>query len=202
VIATAAEPVSRAPGRPRSSEADDAILEAAIELFAETGFEGLTVEAVAARAGVGKATVYRRYSCKVELVAAACKAYADLGGESPDTGRLRTDLRALLGTLVRMLTTTAVGRVMPTLVADKVRVPELAAEQRALVREKRRRHRTVVERAVGRGELRPDVDPELVIDAVVGPVFYRFLVSDAPLTDAYLDSLADAVVRAFAPTDA
>ncbi|HEX3454252.1 MAG TPA: TetR/AcrR family transcriptional regulator, partial [Gaiellaceae bacterium] len=171
---TAAEAGTRAPGRPRSTEADDAILEAAIELFAETGFEGLTVEAVAARAGVGKATVYRRYSCKVELVAAACRAYADLGGESPDTGTLRDDLRALLGTLVDMLTDSPVGRVMPTLVADKARIPELAAEQRALVREKRRHHRAVMERAVGRGELRPDVDPELVIAAVVGPVFYRF----------------------------
>jgi AcrR family transcriptional regulator len=199
VSATAVD-AARAPGRPRSTEADDAILEAAIELFAETGFEGLSVEAVAARAGVGKSTVYRRYSCKVELVAAACRAYADLGSEPPDTGSLRADLRALTATLVRVLTTTPVGRVIPTLVADQARIPELAAEQRALVQEKRRRHRTVVERAVGRGELRDDVDPELVIDAVVGPVFYRFLVSGALLDDPYLDALVDSVVRAYAPT--
>jgi AcrR family transcriptional regulator len=199
VIATTAEPVTRAPGRPRSAEADDAILEAAIELFAETGFDGLTVEAVAARAGVGKATVYRRYSCKVELVAAACRASADLGSESPDTGSLRTDLRALLDTLVRVLTSSPVGRVMPMLLADKARIPELAAEQRTLVHEKRRRHRAVIERAVARGELRTDVDPELVIDALVGPVFYRFLVSGAPLDEAFVDAMVDAVAHAFAP---
>lgn len=199
MTATAETDGPRAPGRPRSAEADDAILEAAFEQLAETGFEGLSIEAVAARAGVGKATVYRRYSCKVELVAAACRAHADLGSEGPDTGSLRTDLRAVLGTLAHVLTATPVGRVMPTLVADKVRVPALDAEQRAIVREKRRRHRAVIDRAVARGELAHDADPELVIDACVGPVFYRFLVSGADLDDAYLDALVDAVVRAFAP---
>ena len=79
---------------------------------------------------------------------------------------------------------------MPTLVADRARIPELAAQQRALVHEKRRRHHTVIERAIDRGELRADVDAELVIDAVVGPVFYRFLVSGAPIDDDYLDALA------------
>lgn len=190
---------ARAPGRPRSAEADDAILEAAIELFAETGYQGFTVEAVAARAGVGKATVYRRYSCKVELIAAACRAYSDLGREPPDTGTFRTDLRAVLDSLADVLTASSVGRVMPTLVADRARIPELDAEMRALVREKRRRHRAVVERAIARGELRPDVDPELVIDALLGPVFYRFLVSGAPLGAAYRDALVASVVQAFAP---
>ena len=198
-MTTTTEPGARTPGRPRSAEADDAILEAAIELFAETGFEGLTVEAVAARAGVGKATVYRRYSCKAELVAAACRAYVILGSETPDTGDLRTDLRALLDSLVRVLTTTPVGRVMPTLVAEKARIPVLAAEHHALVVEKRRRHRSVIDGAVARGELQPDVDPELFIDACVGPVFYRFLVSGASIDDAYLDALVTSVVRAFAP---
>lgn len=202
MIAPADVAAVRAPGRPRSVEADDAILEAAIEVFAETGYEGLSVEAVAARAGVGKATVYRRYSCKVELVAAACRAYADLGREAPDTGSLLGDLRELLDALVTVLTSTPVGRMMPMLVAGRARIPELAAAQRALVRDKRRQHRTVIDRAIARGELRPDVDPELVIDAVVGPVFYRFLVSGAPIDDAYLDSVATSVVRAFAPSRA
>ncbi|MFI5046960.1 MAG: TetR/AcrR family transcriptional regulator [Acidimicrobiia bacterium] len=202
MIAAAGTALPRAPGRPRSVEADDAILEAAIELFAETGYEGLSVEAVAARAGVGKATVYRRYSCKVELVVAACRAYADLGREPPDTGSLESDLRSLLHTLVDLLTTTPVGRMMPMLVAERTRVPELAAEQRALVREKRRRHQAVVERAIARGELRSDIDPELVIDACVGPVFYRFLVSGAPIDDRFLDALVTSVVRAFAPVGA
>ena len=190
---------TRSPGRPRSAEADDAILEAAVELFARTGFDGLTVEAVAARAGVGKATVYRRYSCKVDLVAAACRAAADLGREPPDTGSVRGDLRALLTWLVGVLTAGPVGRMLPALVADKTRIAELAAEQHALLHEKRRRHRAVVERAIGHGELSADVDPEVVIDACVGPVFYRFLVSGDPLDDAFVEAIVDAVVRAFAP---
>ncbi|MET0627959.1 MAG: TetR/AcrR family transcriptional regulator [Acidimicrobiia bacterium] len=187
----------RMPGRPRSIEADAAILQATIELFADSGYEGLTVEGVAARAGVSKATVYRRYPGKVELVVAACRAYADVTRAAPDSGSLRGDVRALVENLVAMLTTTPVGRVMPMLVADRARVPELDAEQRAVVREKRDRYLAVVEHAATRDELRPGVDPELVVDACVGPVFYRFLVSRAPLDGAFVDGLVDAVVHAF-----
>ena len=71
-----ADPEARRPGRPRSTEADEAILEAAVDLFAECGFDGLTVEGVAARANVGKATIYRRYPCKVDLVIAASRCFA------------------------------------------------------------------------------------------------------------------------------
>lgn len=187
----------RTPGRPRSIEADAAILEATIELFADTGYEGLTVEGVAARAGVSKATVYRRYPGKVELVVAACRAYADVHRELPDSGSLRGDVRVLVENLVTMLTATPVGRVMPMLVADRARVPELDAQQRGVVREKRDRYLAAVEHAAARGELRPGVDPELVVDACVGPVFYRFLVSRAPLDRDFVDGLVDAVVHAF-----
>jgi len=186
-------------GRPRSVEADEAILAATIELFAEAGYEGLSVEAVAARAGVGKATVYRRYPGKADLVAAACRAYADVGRPAPDTGSFAGDARVLVDTVVAMLTSTPVGSIIPMLVADRARVPELEEEQRAIVREKRRRHRDVVERAIAHGEIRSDVDPELVVDALVAPVFYRFLVSRAPLDAAFVDDLVDAVVRAFGP---
>jgi AcrR family transcriptional regulator len=189
----------RPPGRPRSVEADEAILEAAIEQFAVDGYEGLTVESVAARAGVSKATVYRRHPGKLELVIAACKACAEVGREPPDTGDLRGDLRALVDGVVAMLTTSPVGRALPMLVADRARIPELDTEQRALVAEKRSRHLEVVERAVRNGELRNDVDAELVVDACVGPVFYRFLVSRAALDQAFVDALVDSVARAFAP---
>ena len=71
-----ADPEARRPGRPRSTEADEAILEAAVDLFAEGGFDGLTMEGVAARADVGKTTIYRRYPCKVDLVIAASRCFA------------------------------------------------------------------------------------------------------------------------------
>ena len=137
---------ARRPGRPRSAEADEAILEAAVDLFAEGGFDGLTVEGVAARANVGKATIYRRYPCKVDLVIAASRSFA-LDGDDlpPDTGDTRGDLRALVDWLIAMLTTTPIGRALPMMVADRARVPELAEAHRALVDEKRARHRDVLQ---------------------------------------------------------
>jgi AcrR family transcriptional regulator len=195
---TAADADARRPGRPRSAEADEAILDAAADIFAERGLDGLTVEGVAARANVGKSTIYRRYPCKVDLVIAASRSFALSGGDSPpDTGSTRSDLRALIDWLVAMLTTTPLGRALPMMVADRARVPELAEAHRALVEEKRARHREVLHRAVDRGDLRADADMEAVIDAYVGPAFYRFLISDAPLDDAFADALVDTVLRAF-----
>ena len=88
---------------------------------------------------------------------------------------------------------------MPMLVADRARMPELDVEQRKIVREKRARIAVVVERAIARGEMRAGVDPELVVDSCVAPIFYRFLVTHAPLDDAFATSLVDSVLRAFGP---
>ncbi len=195
---TAETVAGRKPGRPRSAEADDAILEAAVELFAEGGLDGVTVEGVAARANVGKATIYRRYLSKVDLVIAASRSFTVDGDDAPlDTGSTRGDLRALVDGLVAMLTTTPLGRALPMMVADRARVPELAEAHRELIAEKRARHREVLQRGVDRGDLRADVDLELVIDSYVGPIFYRFLISDAPLDDAFASELVEHVLRAF-----
>jgi AcrR family transcriptional regulator len=198
-VTATVDPEARRPGRPRSAECDEAILEAAVDLFAEGGLDGLTIEGVAMRAGVGKATIYRRYPCKIDLVVAASRSFADDAAEHPNTGNTRDDLRALVDWLIRMLTTSPLGRAMPVLVADRARVPELAEAHRAIVREKRACHREVVVRGMARGDLRRDADPEAVIDAYVGPIFYRFLISDAPLDGAFADALVDTVLRAFAP---
>ena len=170
---------ARRPGRPRSAEADEAILEAAVELFAEVGLEGLTIEGVAARAGVGKATIYRRYPCKVDLVVAAARCFTQGPVLPPDTGSTRGDLRELVDGLIEILTTTPLGRVLPILVAARTRVAELDRAYADIVAEKRARSMIVVRRAIERGDLRADVDPELVIDSYVSPIFYRFLITNA-----------------------
>jgi AcrR family transcriptional regulator len=188
---------ARRPGRPRSTEADEAILEAAVELFAEVGLEGMTVEGVAARAGVGKATIYRRYPCKVDLVVAAARCFTQGPERPPDTGSTRGDLRALVDGLIAILTTTPLGRVLPILIAARTRVAELDRAYADIVAEKRARSAIVVRRAIERGDLRPDVDPELVIDCYVSPVFYRFLVTNAPLDDEFAASIVDVTMRAF-----
>jgi AcrR family transcriptional regulator len=188
---------ARRPGRPRSAEADEAILEAAVELFAEVGLESLTIEGVAARAGVGKATIYRRYPCKVDLVVAAARCFTQGPVLPPDTGSTRGDLRELVDGLIEILTTTPLGRVLPILVAARTRVAELDRAYADIVAEKRARSMIVVRRAIERGDLRPDVDPELVIDSYVSPIFYRFLITNAALDEEFAASLVDATLRAF-----
>ena len=127
-----ADPEARRPGRPRSTEADEAILEAAVDLFAEGGFDGLTVEGVAARANVGKATIYRRYPSKVDLVIAASRYFAlDDDDRRPIPATPAADLRALVDWLIEMVTTTPIGRALPMMVADRARIPELAEAHHA-----------------------------------------------------------------------
>ena len=171
---------ARRPGRPRSAEADEAILEAAVELFAEVGLESLTIEGVAARAGVGKATIYRRYPCKVDLVVAAARCFTQGPVLPPDTGSTRGDLRELVDGLIddphRPHRSGGCSRSWSRRAPGS---PELDRAYADIVAEKRARSMIVVRRAIERGDLRPDVDPELVIDSYVSPIFYRFLVTNA-----------------------
>jgi AcrR family transcriptional regulator len=191
--------VARPPGRPRSEAADAAILEATVELYGDLGFAGLSVDAVAARAGVSKATIYRRYPSKVELVMAAGERLADREHPAIDTGTVRGDLTAHARALIRMLKTSDVGRCVPTMVADKKRFPELAAAHDRFSATRRARMRAAVERGVARGELRPDTDCELVVDLLAGPAFYGYLVSGRRLDGAYAEQLVDALLVGFLP---
>jgi AcrR family transcriptional regulator len=189
----------RAPGRPRSSEADEAILEAAVDLFAEVGLEALTMEGVAARAGVGKNTLYRRYPSKLDLVVSAVRCYTNVGAPPPDTGTTRGDVRALVDDLVAIVTETPMGRMLPILVAARTRVPELDLAYSEIVADKRARSAAIVHRGIERGDFRAEVDVEIVVDAFVSPVFYRFLVTHAPLDDAFLGAVVEMALRAFGP---
>ena len=189
-------------GRPRSPAADQAIVDAALVLFAEEGFERLTMEGVATRAGVGKATVYRRYPGKVELVMRAAECLTADEPPASDTGTLRGDLVAFARSLVHLLTSTLTGGCVTQLVAALPRSPELADEYARFVAARRERTRGAVARAAGRGEVSPDTDAELVADLVAGPIFYRYLVSRDPLDDGYADAVVDAVLASLcAPAD-
>jgi AcrR family transcriptional regulator len=179
----------RAPGRPRSRAADEAILDATVDLYADLGFEGLSVDAVASRAGVSKATIYRRYPTKVDMVLAAAARAADQEQGDVDTGNVRDDLRGHVQNLVRLLTRTEIGRCVPTMVADKTRNPELAAAHTRFSASRRALLLAAVRRGLDRGELRADTDAELVADLVAGPIFYRHRL--------YGDSLVDAVLAGF-----
>ena len=166
----------RSPGRPRSAAAHQAILDATVQLLSEVGFAGTTVEAVATRAGVGKATVYRRWASKVPLVIEALDARATEQVPIPHTGSVRGDLAEFLFGLVETLRGPD-GRLVAPLLAEISRNPELAeAFRRDLVAPRRAVMEQIVQQGMARGELRPDLDVDLALDAPVGTVMQRLLV--------------------------
>ena len=168
---------SRSPGRPRSPEADRAILRTALELLAEEGLRGLRMERVAARAGVGKTTVYRRFASAHDLAAAALETLATGDGAGEDTGSLTGDLTARLRRRIDLAAETRWNLLMPRLVVEAAGDPELhALVRRVLIDPERRAVVELVVRGIRRGELRADLDPELVTDALVGPLVYRVLI--------------------------
>lgn len=173
---------TRSPGRPRSAEADAAIVSATLEVLREEGFRGLSVEAVRQRAGVGKATIYRRFPDKSALVRAAISAiHADLS--APDTGTLRGDLEAVWEEGYRGPYGLRAAAFAPRLLAEAADDPEMHAIFRSVLIDPRREVvRTVLLRAIERGEMRGDLDIELVIDLLAGAVIYRLLIDGGDTT--------------------
>ena len=194
-MTAAVVPTHRGPGRPRSAEADAAILEAAAELFADQGFEGMSVDAVAQHAGVSKATIYRRYPGKVELCMAASRHLCARQVPVVDTGTVRDDLREHARALARLLRTTVVGRAVPQMVADAARNPELADAYRKFTAERRATIAAAVGRGVERGELPATADGDLAAEMLSGTVFYRHLIARGSLGPRFADAVADAVIR-------
>jgi AcrR family transcriptional regulator len=154
-------------GRPRDPAVDLAILEAAADALVETGYAGVSIEGVAARAGVGKATIYRRYSDKAELVVDAVRSGGRIDDQLVDTGNLRDDLRSMMGPLFDRLRGDQ-GPLLLAFAAERIRHPELASTfDRVVIGKKREHLRRLLSGAVARGELPPGTDLELV--AEVGP---------------------------------
>jgi len=156
--------------------ADGAILDATLRLVGSVGLGGLTMDAVAATAGVSKATIYRRWSSKESLVLDAWMAcFTD--DTIPDTGRLEDDLVTILGGLRDNISKGLVARVLPQMVAASQVNDELARAYRQFVLNRRRRTSAVLNRAIERHELPAGLDLDLVQDMLVGPLFYRTLLS-------------------------
>lgn len=193
---------ARRPGRPRSAESHAAILRATLQLAIEDGLAGMTIEAVAARAGVGKTTIYRRWSSKQELMAAAVRFIAhDL--DVPDTGSLRGDYLALARAAIGSLAPGAL-KLMPRLMLEAADDPELFAVCREVLIDPRRAAlRAILERAIARGEARAGIDLDVAIDVLIGPMIYRTLISGAdPAALAGLpESVFELVARGLAPPE-
>ncbi|WP_256098426.1 TetR/AcrR family transcriptional regulator [Streptomyces agglomeratus] len=160
-------------GRPRDSRAHRAILTAATELVTDVGYAAASIGAVAARAGVGKDTVYRRWSCKAELVYEAVFTEAE-ACLVPDTGSLTGDLTALLEALIQEFSAPAAAAALPGLLADFAANPELQARIRSeFLAPAKDGLVAVFERAVQRGDTDPNVPVDLVLDTLAGAVFFH-----------------------------
>jgi AcrR family transcriptional regulator len=192
---------SRPVGRPRDGRADGAIIAATLELMAERGVTDLHVDDVARRAGVGKATLYRRYRSKDELITAAVTGLVS-EIHIPDTGSTADDIRRLMRNAIRVYQGSTQAGVMPGLIEAMRRDPALGRVVReGFLAPRRAALRRVLERGVARGDLRADLDYELVLDVFGGPLFYRLLITGGPIDRRLADGVTDLVLRGFAPIE-
>lgn len=187
----------RRPGRPIEERPRQAAIEATLELMVEHGIGGVTTGAVAQKAGISKATMYRRWDSKDALIADAIGTLVDREIAIPDTGTLEGDVRILLAEAVELYSSPGAAALMPELVAAVARTPKLAASVRDDYLARRRAALgEVLERAASRGELREDVDRDVCLDLFGGVVFYRLLITGGPLDAHLVDELTAVVVRA------
>jgi AcrR family transcriptional regulator len=188
--------VSTPPSLTRTERTSRAILDATRELLAEDGVGRLTVEGVAARAGVAKTSIYRRYRGKDELALAALIEMVQTV-RATDVGDTREEFRRFVAAVIDLLGGTLRGRVMRGIVSDLATHPHLgAAFRERVVAVRRAEVRRLVERGVARGDLRADADPELAHELLFGPVYYRLLLSGDPLDHALAERVTDAAIAA------
>src|SRR5918911_2956560 len=195
--ANAAAPPSRRGRRPRPGT-DGRILEAAIELLSANGYAGFTLDGLAARAGVAKTTILRRWPSKAPVAAAAVERLALQTVDLPDSGTLRGDLHALLTSAVTVFTH-GDGRFVPRLMRESGHHPEIADLLQTVIHTRRLAYRRVLNRAIARHELDPDVDQELIIDLLVGPMWTRLLITQERIPKAFVGDIVAAATRASPP---
>jgi AcrR family transcriptional regulator len=175
----------------------EALTRALFEEWARTGYAALSLENVARKAGVGKAALYRRWPSKLQMVADRLEVLGIELSQDRDTGSFRGDVAAVLADLRRLLRHPLIRRILPDLHAEMPRNPELAARIRGrLQTERRQRGSQLLRRAIERGELKPDVDAELLNDALGGMIYWRVVVTGGVADRRYLDDLCAFVVRA------
>jgi AcrR family transcriptional regulator len=183
-------------GRPRSERARKAILEAASELLLARGLSAVSMDAVAERAGVSKATIYRWWPTKETLALDAL--YTEWAAARPhprDTGSLRGDLLSLLRPWARLAGSRPYGRVVAALLTEAQTDPVFAAEYRErFVEPRRQQARDIFRRAIERGEIPADTKVEVALDLLYGPLYHRLLHGHAPLNDRFVREVIDMVL--------
>jgi AcrR family transcriptional regulator len=181
--------------RRRNQRSHQAILKATAELLEEKGYRDICIEAIASRAGVGKQTIYRWWPSKAAVVMEAYSEKATQNIPTPDTGSVKQDLCQIIQQLFAMLTTTTTGTAVTGLIAEAQMDASLAeAFREQFIKCRRAATRTILERGIARGELRPDLNLELVIDTIYGPIWYRLLLKHAALDDAFAEELVNFLI--------
>lgn len=176
-----------------------AIRRATLKELARVGYARMSMEAIARRAGVGKAAIYRRWQTKSALVVTVISAVGAEDVETPDTGSLRDDVRQLLGASAALLRRPMTQRILADLMAETRRDRQLEEALRSGVQERRRaKGAELLRRAIARGELRADVDIELALDFLAGPLYWRIVSTRRAAPAPYLDQLTDMILAALA----
>jgi AcrR family transcriptional regulator len=189
----------RAPGRPRSEQAHSAILRSTLKLLGQNGFSELTIESVAARAGVGKATVYRWWPSKAALIADAFASSTTRKLHFPDTGSVRADMSQQMHQVIKIFNSRR-GRIVSAILGGGQSDRDLiAAFRERFLWPRRREAYATLKRGILRGELRKDVDMDLLLDSLYGPIYMRFLIRHDKLTPDFVDSLCELVLRGADP---
>jgi AcrR family transcriptional regulator len=181
-------------GRPRSDEAHQAILTAALEEVFAVGFRALGIDAIAARAGVGKATIYRRWPNKAAVVMDAFLAEVGPGTGFPPAPRAIDRIRMQMEAQSKAFRS-KYGVLIKSLLGEAQFDPELAeAFRERWIMPRRRLAREVLVEAIQQGELRDDVDVEAAIDMLYAPIYYRLQIGTGPISEKYVDGILEQVM--------
>jgi AcrR family transcriptional regulator len=191
---------NRSPGRPRSEQARVAVLRSALKLLGKNGFSNLTIESVAAHAKVGKATVYRWWPNKAALIADAFANSTTRRLHFPDTGSVRADMSQQMRQVVKVFLSRR-GRILAAiLAAGQSDTGLITAFRERFMKPRRREAYATLRRGILRGELRKDVDMDLVLDSLYGPIYMRFLIRHDKLTPDFVDRLCDMILGGVRPS--
>jgi len=184
----------RPPGRPRSEPARQAILRSTLRILGKSGFSELTIEEVASSAGVGKATVYRWWPNKGVLIADAFASSTTSKLRFPDTGSVYTDMSRQMRQLVKIFRSRKGRIVSAILAAGQTDHESIAAFRDRFLRPRRREAYATLQRGILRGELPKNIDQDLLLDALYGPIYMRFLIRHDRLTPDFTDRLVGLVL--------
>lgn len=184
----------------RTDERTKTIMRAALDLARELGYAKLTIEAVAARAGVGKHTVYRRWPSRGLLFLDAVLSLNTSGLNHPDTGDIVADLRVVMTRAADLLGQPPWGPLYQDLIGEAQHDPEVAAAlNRRFIEPQTADTLSRLKTAKEQGQLAPDFDPELAFEILSGPLYFRLLITQQPVTHDYIDRVLQAVFAGMAP---